>query len=214
MRGRIPKPSPALVVACIALAVALSGASYAAIIIPRNSVGTLQLKANAVNSSKVLNGSLLRADFKTGQIPAGPTGPAGPAGPAGAAGAAGPAGPAGPSDAFSKFANGPVVVPAAPATLTSLSVPSGGKYVIWGKAYMTIAAGAAVVTCTLEAGGDNDKSQTYVQANFPFVIALNVVHEFSNGGSVDFKCSTSAGAPTANFIKITAIKVANLSNSS
>ena len=43
---------------------------------------------------------------------------------------------------------------------------------------------------------------------------MNVVHEFAGGGSVDFKCATSAGAPTANFIKVTAIKVANLTNSS
>jgi hypothetical protein len=89
---RIPRPSPALVISCIALAIALSGVSYAATVIPRNSVGSLQLKANAVNSSKVANGTLLRADFKAGQIPAGARGPAGPAGPAGAAGPAGPAG--------------------------------------------------------------------------------------------------------------------------
>ena len=94
---RIPRPSPALVISCIALTIALGGVSYAAVVIPRNSVGTLQLKANAVNSSKVGNGTLLRADFKAGQIPAGARGPAGPAGPAGAAGAAGPAGPAGAS---------------------------------------------------------------------------------------------------------------------
>jgi len=81
-----------MIVACIALAIGLGGVSYAATVLPRNSVGTLQLRANAVNSSKVQNGSLLRADFKAGQIPAGR---AGPAGPAGAAGPAGPTGPAG-----------------------------------------------------------------------------------------------------------------------
>jgi hypothetical protein len=96
MLRRIRRPSPAMVVACIALALALGGVGYAAVRLPANSVGTLQLRANAVNSSKVANGSLLRADFRSGQIPAGPRGPAGPAGPAGAAGAAGPAGPAGP----------------------------------------------------------------------------------------------------------------------
>ena len=215
MVGRIPRPSPALVVACLALAVALGGTSYAAVtLVPRNSVGTTQLKNNAVVSSKVKNGSLLKADFKAGQIPAGTAGPAGPAGPAGAAGAAGPAGPAGPSDAYSKFANGPIVIPAASSTLTSLSIPGAGKYVIWGKAYLTIGAATAVVTCTLEAGGDTYKSQSYVQAGLPFVVALNVVHEYAGGGSADFKCSTSAGAPTANFIKVTAIKVGNLTNSS
>ena len=46
-------PSPAMVVACLALAIALSGVGYAAITIPRNSVGTNQLKANAVTSPKV-----------------------------------------------------------------------------------------------------------------------------------------------------------------
>jgi hypothetical protein len=46
-------PSPAMVVACLALAIALSGVGYAAITIPRNSVGTAQLKSNAVTSPKV-----------------------------------------------------------------------------------------------------------------------------------------------------------------
>jgi hypothetical protein len=66
----IPRPSPAMVVACLALLVALSGTSYAKILaLPVNSVGTPQLKANAVISSKVKNNSLLAVDFKPGQLP-------------------------------------------------------------------------------------------------------------------------------------------------
>ena len=66
----IPRPSPALVIACVALVVALSGTSYTDVLnIPVNSVGSVQLKANAVVSSKVKNHSLLAADFKTGQLP-------------------------------------------------------------------------------------------------------------------------------------------------
>ena len=80
-------PSPALVVACLALAISLSGTAYAvSIALPRNSVGTLQLKNNAVNSAKVRNASLRAADFAPGQIPVGPAGPAGPQGPPGASG--------------------------------------------------------------------------------------------------------------------------------
>jgi hypothetical protein len=41
------RPSPALVVACLALMIALSGVSYAAVTLPRNSVGTPHLKRNA-----------------------------------------------------------------------------------------------------------------------------------------------------------------------
>jgi hypothetical protein len=66
----IRRPSPSLVVACLALGVALSGTSYAEILaLPVNSVGTPQLKPNAVISSKVKNHTLLAADFKPGQLP-------------------------------------------------------------------------------------------------------------------------------------------------
>ena len=68
----IPRPSPAMVIACLARAVALSGTSYAKILaLPVNSVGTPQLKANAVITSKVRNYSLLAVDFKPGQLPTG-----------------------------------------------------------------------------------------------------------------------------------------------
>ena len=84
------RPSPGLVIACIALALALGGTSFAAVsALPRNSVGTAQLKASAVTSAKVKNRTLLRADFASGQLPAGPAGPTGPIGPAGPAGPAG-----------------------------------------------------------------------------------------------------------------------------
>jgi hypothetical protein len=103
MRKLWRRPSPAMVVACVALLVALSGTGMAAATqLARNSVGTPQLKDsavsnpkiknNAVNSAKVAARSLLRSDFAPGQLPAGPVGPQGPAGPQGAAGPAGPAG--------------------------------------------------------------------------------------------------------------------------
>jgi hypothetical protein len=68
------RPSPAMVVACAALFVSLGGVGYAAIVLPANSVGTKHLKRNAVNSAKVKKHSLLRSDFKRGQIPRGPQG--------------------------------------------------------------------------------------------------------------------------------------------
>jgi hypothetical protein len=97
-----------MAVGCLALMIALGGTGYAVTALPRNSVGAAQLKANAVNSQKVANGTLLRGDFKAGQLPAGAQGAPGAAGPAGPAGAkgdtgntgpAGPAGPAGPTGA-------------------------------------------------------------------------------------------------------------------
>ena len=99
------RPSPALVVSIVALSVALGGTSYAAVVLPANSVGARQLKRDAVTAAKVKDGSLLRADFGAGQIPAGATGPAGAAGAKGDTGAAGATGPKG--DAGAAGATGP-----------------------------------------------------------------------------------------------------------
>ncbi len=94
--------SPAMIVACAALIVALGGVSYAAGVLPQNSVGTAQLqkkavtgaklKTNAVTTAKVKNGSLLAADFKAGQVAAGAKGDTGAKGDAGLPGAQGPKG--------------------------------------------------------------------------------------------------------------------------
>lgn len=92
------RPTPAMVVACIALSVALGGTSFAAIqALPKNSVGAKQLKknavtgpkikANAVTGAKVASNSLTGADVKEsslGQVPSAAT--AGTAAPSGAAG--------------------------------------------------------------------------------------------------------------------------------
>jgi hypothetical protein len=73
-----------MVIACLALAVSLSGGAYAvSTALPRNSVGPTQLKANAVNSAKVQNRSLRAVDFASGQVPAGSAGPQGPPGTSG-----------------------------------------------------------------------------------------------------------------------------------
>jgi hypothetical protein len=90
MSRSVRRPSPAMVIACTALFVSLSGTTYADVLnVPLNSVGTTQLKANAVISSKVKNRSLLAVDFKQGQLPAGARGPKGDKGDQGASGISG-----------------------------------------------------------------------------------------------------------------------------
>jgi Collagen triple helix repeat (20 copies) len=125
-------------VAYLALLVALSGSSYAAAerLLPANSVGTRQ----------VINHSLLKKDFKAGQLPRGKRGPAGPAGAQGATGPAGPAGPAGPKGApGAPGAPGPpgpvdlsypetVVSVAAGASLTESATCPAGMFVTGGGA--------------------------------------------------------------------------------
>jgi hypothetical protein len=112
------RPNASTVLAVIALVVALGGTSYAALSLPKASVGAAQLKKNAVNSAKVRDRSLKAQDFARGVLPGGgsapaggqgaqgatgPQGPAGPEGPVGPEGPTGPAGPAGPSSGGAAF---------------------------------------------------------------------------------------------------------------
>lgn len=70
------------VTSLVALFVALGGSSYAALNLPKGSVGARQLKTNSVTSPKVRPGSLHPSDFKASQRSSlrGPQGPEGPQG--------------------------------------------------------------------------------------------------------------------------------------
>ncbi len=95
MKRLAEKLTFANVMSVIAVFIALSGAAIAATQLPNNSVGTKQLKANAVNSAKVKDFSLQANDFAKGSLPAGAPGPTGPIGPQGGQGPQGPPGPPG-----------------------------------------------------------------------------------------------------------------------
>lgn len=85
MRKLIKLPSPALVIACIALFAAMTTAGYAGV-----KVGAAQIVQSSITGKHVKNKSLTKKDFK-GKL----RGPRGATGPAGATGQPGPAGPAG-----------------------------------------------------------------------------------------------------------------------
>jgi hypothetical protein len=75
--------SYANVMATIGVFLALGGASYAAIKLPKNSVGSKQIKDGAVSSADIKNHSIKAGDFKGG-LPRGEQGPKGDPGPAAA----------------------------------------------------------------------------------------------------------------------------------
>lgn len=139
-----------MVVALLALFISLGGSAYAALNLPKNSVGNKQLKdgavtgaklhTNAVTSAKVKARSLLATDFKAGQLPAGPQGPKGDSG------ATGPQGPTGPQGA-----TGPA---GAPATRYWAKVNSDGSLAVGSSASISSAynSGAIAVYVTFPSG--------------------------------------------------------------
>jgi hypothetical protein len=182
--------SPAMIVACVSLVVALGGVSYAAGVLPKNSVGAAQLqknavgraklKADAVTGAKIKDGSLMTADFKAGQLPAGPQGPAGAQGPKGDAG------PAGPSDVYTAKSNDPCgganfpdfthTRPLCHATL-SLSLPPG-DYAVAGKVVAANAntTNAGEAQCSFNGGGDI--SSAHVPNSGETTIIAGTPHHF------------------------------------
>ena len=122
-------------VALLALLIALGGTSYAAVQLPRNSVGTPQLRAKAVTSAKLAKN--VRAQLATAGVP-GPQGAAGPQGEPGPQGGPGPKGDPGDQGDLGPTSGGVggvnvTITPAAgtPAfSTTSVTLPEAGKVLV------------------------------------------------------------------------------------
>ena len=181
------RPAPATVVAIIALLVALGGTSYAAIVLPANSVVTAQ----------VIDGSLLTKDFKAGQIPAGKPGPAGP------------------SNAFATSVDGPVTLGAGGTTAATLQLPKPGSYVIWAKASLFDTGSAdEQVNCQLVAGSTTDRSVVYLpKPASNELLSGVVVQTFAASGTAQLMCTSATGNVTARSIELVAVKVGSLTSS-
>lgn len=198
--NRIHRPSPALAVSCLALLVALGGTGYAtALQVPRNSVGTLQLQRNAVKPAKiapnavrsghVLDGSLLAADFKPGQLPQGPKGDKGDKGEKGDKG----------DNGVSRVFTSRVGSPTRPLTATStpiLSLPlQAGRYLVIGKVWVSGVQSNFTAICTTGVGptGDVGIAAAYNGSATAFVsdtIAMQTLVELSVAGTATISCFT------------------------
>ncbi len=191
----------------IAVFLVLGGATaFAAGQLPENSVGSKQLKKNAVTGAKVRDGSLKATDFETGQLPAGPKGDIGPQGSQGPQGPKGETGEIGPSDAYE-------VGDASDSGSTpplALNLPAG-NYIAFAK-YTAYAPTQPTVStvCVLSDGTHNSNLYSTVeQAGVTQNSASGsiLVHLTSSGSVTLSSCNGSASFGFAN---INAVKVGAL----
>jgi hypothetical protein len=210
------RPSPALVIACIALAVALGGTSYAAITLPKNSVGTAQLKKNAVTSPKVKNNAITGADVlesSLARVPAAEN--AAHATNADHATSATTAGTA--NEAFSRYHANAISLPDYEGPILALYIPPAGNYVITAKfiAINFYDTASPADGCRLSPGDgvqDHDFADFHVDAHRNETVSLQLVHRFADPAQqvVLYCTDQGVGAVTAAEIRITAVQVAQL----
>lgn len=197
-------PSPALVVAVIALVVATGGTSYAVAKLPRNSVGAIQIKRDAVTSAKVkaqaittakladgsvtgakvLDGSLTGADLAAGTLAA----------------------------AYRSDRDASTPLPLSSSSTTVLSTPTlpAGSYVLLARANVR-ETGGALTTATCSIGDDAAQAIPLASGD---VVALSLVATttLSSAGTASLSCleTSGGGALEVRQASVTAIRVESI----
>jgi hypothetical protein len=224
------RPSPALVISVIALFVAMGGTGYAALKLPKNSVGASQIRTGAVGTSEVKNGALKLKDFGAGQIPAGPRGATGPAGANGLNGHDGAPGARGPSDAYVASTSGSTN----DSGTVSLTVPAGDYVakadgqVLYFRNDSTYPTAEGEVNCALSSAGDTAHnvgtfatvpSHGYsisTQRGGVATVTQNTGFHLPSGGTITYTCQNAPNgtqdSSTMQYsnLHITATQVATL----
>jgi hypothetical protein len=195
------------VIALLALFVALGGGAYAAMNLPKNSVGARQLKRGAVTPPKLSPATVKKLQ--------GSTGPRGAKGAKGAKGDKGATGPAGPSDIYAA-GNAAGAMSGSYTQVASVTVPAG-DYLLQAKVtiFATAAKSAAIAACQIApaaAGGPGTWDQSRV--SLPEIegevssqdVALAGADSFGSSQSVVLACRTESGTTTFYDARVWAIK--------
>jgi hypothetical protein len=201
MKGFLGRLTYANVMATVAVFIALGGVGYAAVKLPKNSVGARQLKKGAVTPAKISAGA------KSGLV--GPSGPAGPKGDAG---------PRGPSNAYYAFNLDEVEK----LKTISLNVPPGNYAVTASMVATNREQKEGRVGCNLFSPGDRTHEGSAV-ANVPKEpietivgyqeLNAETVLSLGGGGTIEFECGNYEGKAKVSLYdaRITAVAVGSIS---
>jgi hypothetical protein len=200
------------VAASLALFLALGGAAYAATQLPKNSVGTNQIRKEAVTASKIAKKT--RKQLQGARGPQGPQGPQGKTGKTGAKGATGARGAQGNTGAPGADGTGPaleVVASAKPIEAVGSTVVqqnlAPGAYVVTADVVVESTATTSV-TCSLN--GSNSEAVGDVSPGFPTTLTLSGVRSLGAAGNATLTCAAPGGA-TAKYANLIATQVKSAS---
>jgi hypothetical protein len=207
------------VVVAASAVLGIGGAAFLASL-PSDSVGRTQLKDDAVNSARVQDKTLTGKDIQSNTLGTVPKAKSAKA--ANSAKVADSAKVAGTAYTTANKAGGHVtaVIPAAPTTFASLTVPAG-SYVISAKAQIDSPQGQDIVGCDLVAGQSTDT--TFVQGSYAStvgtptaggtqVMANSLVSILPTGGVIELKCAKGSAEtfPSISQIRLTAVSVGTI----
>jgi hypothetical protein len=216
------RPSAAIVISSAALFMSLGGVGYAAISVPDHSVGTAQLRNNAVTSGKIKNGAvtykkinpgsvgIVRANTNQLQVRVSGTCGAGTA-----IATVNQVGKVSCNNALpSEFGttNNTASVTSTAATVSSVTLPAGPSYLAFANPTATVTSGGTAqrvtVSCTLTVGSNTETRSAIVDTsgttgdNFTASIPLQAA---GGSGASTLSCtSTVPGTGTAPTTQVTA----------
>ncbi len=226
LRGKLTYAN--VMVTLLAFVVLCGGVAVAAGQLGRNTVGTPQLKKDAVTSAKVKDGSLQTKDFaKSFRTPigrpgaSGPAGPQGEPGPQGQEGRRGPEGPLGSSDGYQAQGSSNDLSGSLFGTqVVSLAVPPGSYFAVSTVEAQAGDGLAGGVNCRLISGvgGAGSTATTRfqpLQASAVENMTLTSAFEVSEGQSLNLQCNREGPSILVRALQanIVAVEITQLTGS-
>jgi hypothetical protein len=206
-----------VMVTVLAFVVLCGGGAYAAGHLGKSSVGSRQLKKNAVTGIKVKDGSLTARDLANGVLRAGPQGPRGLQGLQGLQGLPGTSHgfQASGSVNFDKFSSSPFG-----STVVTLVVPPGAYFATASVQAETVNFVESTVTCRLidgvggpESTGATTRTQAVRDDGLSENFTLTALFLVTAGQALNLQCSKSSAGSSARITaaNVVAIQIADLS---
>lgn len=194
---RSRRPSAPMVVSLVALFFAFGGVGYAAVTLPANSVGTRQIRNNAVTWQKIAPGTVGSARINQRLVQTRVVGTC--TGTNGAIGSITQSGhvTCNPS-ASAEFGSNGAAAPITTSSTTFASRPlTAGNYLILAVAYVTT-SGPSTVTCTLAVpGGSSQTRSVSTSGSAQVALPVNLASSVPAGGATGtLSCNQTAPAAT------------------